>query len=183
METPPPVNLSALSALLAKSKSVMQKVEAVSPITLSEATQKQTAAEAMADPESEAPLQPRAAAGYTREQVMASKFSPAIKEAMLKSIPVLEANKFTLDDLEDDDVKMIPNKKKPITKQVVNENRVKLDSDMITVSRGELKEMINESLVKFLTESYNKTLTEATIKKTIQTLINEGKLSVKKKSI
>lgn len=182
--TPMPVNLNnpALMALLSKSKNVMQKVEANAPIVLSESTMKQTAAEAMSEPETLAPLQPRAAAGYTREQVLASKLPDVIKEGMLKSIPVMEAAQtFTLDDLEDDNVKMIPNKRKPITKQPVNESRVQSNSDLITVSRGELKEMINESLVKFLTESYNKTLTDAAIKKTIQTLINEGKLSVKKK--
>jgi hypothetical protein len=182
--TPMPVDLNnpALMALLSKSKNVMKKVEATAPIVLSEATQRQTAAEAMLEPETSAPMQPRAAAGYTREQVLASKMPQNIKEAMLKSIPVMEASPvYTLDDLEDDNVVMTPNKRRPITKQAVNESRVQSNSDLITISRGELKEMINDSLVKFLTESYNKTLTEAAIKKTIQTLINEGKLSVKKK--
>lgn len=182
METPPPVNLNALSALLAKSKNIMKAVEAAKPITLSEATLKQTASEAMSEPESSAPLIPRAAAGYTREQVMASNFSPAIKEAMIKSIPTQPAN-FRLEDMSDlDDVKMVPNKKTPITKQVVNETRnVASNSDLVTISRGELKEMINETLINFLKGSYEKNLTEAAIKKTINTLINEGKITVKKK--
>lgn len=184
MDNPIPVNLNnpALMAILNKSKNVMKKIEANAPIVLSEATQRQTAAEAMAEPETATPLVPRAAGGYTREQVLASKFPDNIKQAMLKSIPVMEvAQTYSLDDLDDDNVVMEPNKRKPILKQVVNESRTQSNSDLITVSRGELKEMINESLVKFLTESYNKTLTEAAIKKTIQTLINEGKLSVKKK--
>lgn len=181
MEAPAPVNLNnpALMALLNKSKNVMQKVEANAPIVLSETTLRQTAAEAMAEPETYAPLQPRAAAGYTREQVLASKFPDNIKQAMLQSIPVMEAVKDNSLDMFEDDVKMIPNKRNPILKQPINESRT--NSDMITISRTELKELINESLVKYLTESYNKTLTEAAIKKTIQTLINEGKLSVKKK--
>jgi hypothetical protein len=181
--TPIPVDLNnpALMALLSKSKNVMKKVEATTPIVLSEATQRQTAAEAMLEPEISAPIQPRAAAGYTREQVLASKMPQNIKDAMIKSIPIMETSPvFTLDDLEDDNVVMIPNKRRQ-PKQVVNESRTQSNSDLITISRGELKEMINDSLVKFLTESYNKTLTEAAIKKTIQTLINEGKLSVKKK--
>lgn len=185
METPLPVNLNnpALMALLSKSKNIIQKIETTSPIVLSEITLKQSAAEAISEPQSTIPLQPRAAAGYTREQVLASKFPDNIKEAMIKSIPVSESTQaYTLDDIENDDVKMVPNKRKPLVKQSVNEVRqIQSNSDLITLSRSELKEMINESLVKFLTESYNKTLTEAVIKKTIQTLINEGKLNVKKK--
>ena len=178
--TPMPVNLNnpALMALLNKSKNVMKKVEANAPIVLSETTLKQTAAEAMSEPEITQPIQPRAAAGYTREQVMASKLPDVIKQGMLKSIPIMEATTFELDD---EDIVMTPNKRKPILKQTINES--KSNSDLITLSRGELKEMINESLVKFLTESYNKTITEAAIKKTIQTLINEGKLNIKKKSV
>lgn len=161
MENPIPVNLNnpALMALLNKSKSVMKKIDASNPIVLSEATLKQTAAEAMESPETSEPLVPRAAAGYTREQVMASKMPEAVKQAMLKSIPVVETTTYSLNDLEDDNIQMIHNKRKPITKQVVNETRLtNSNSDMITLSRAELKEMISESLVKFLTESYNKTL-------------------------
>jgi hypothetical protein len=178
METPPPVNISALSALLAKSKNVMKAVDAAKPIALSEVTLKQTAAEAAAEA-SEAPqsLTPRAAAGYTREQVMNSNFPPAIKEMMLKSVPT---QSLILEDTSDlDDVVMTPNKRAPITKQVVNETRTS-NSDLITVSKSELKSMINEAISKFFTEAYNKNLTEATIKQTVR-LIQEGKIIVKKK--
>ena len=187
METPTPVNLNnpALTALLAKAKNVMKKVESTNPITLSESTIKQAEIESMNEPEVTGPIQPRAAAGYTREQVMASSMPPAVKEAMLKSIPV-SAPIYNEND-EVDEAKMIHNKRKPITKQIVTEHRsqspINSNSDMLTISRTELKEMINESLIQFLTQSYNKTLSEDAIKKTINMLIKEGKLSIKQKTI
>jgi uncharacterized protein YbcI len=45
---------------------------------------------------------------------------------------------------------MTPNKRRPITKQSVNESRVQSNSDLITISRSELKEIMNETLVNFL---------------------------------
>jgi hypothetical protein len=183
METPPPVNINALSALLAKSKSVMQKVDQVKPITLSETTLKQTAIEAAQEPDTNTPLQPRAAGGYTKEQVLASKFPQAVKEAMIKSIPVEAPKTIRLEDMSDlEDIPMIPNKRIPISEtRKVTPSNGKSDSDLITVSRGELKEMINESLVSFLSKSYNKSIREEAIKETINMLIREGKITVKKK--
>ena len=52
---------------------------------------------------------------------------------------------------------------------------------MITISKTELKTMINEAIGQFFTQAYNKNLTEAAIAQTIKTLIKEGKLAVKKK--
>jgi hypothetical protein len=185
METPVPVNISALKGILANAKKVMNKVETTNPIALSETTQRQIAMETNEEPIREA-MTPAAAQGYTREQVMASNLPPAVKEAMIKNpIPQLTMppSKFTLEDMSDlEDIPMIPNKKRaPLneTKRIVTSNS---NSDMITISRTELKEMINESLVQFLTQSYNKTLTEDAIKKTINMLIKEGKLTVKKKN-
>ena len=118
---------------------------------------------------------------YTEEQVKNSKLPQVIKEAMLKNpIPQLQMppSKFSLEDLGDLVEKPAPRTKKPISE---NRSLVSSNSDMITISRTELKEMINESLVQFLTNAYNKNLTEEVIKRTINTLIKEGKLSVKKK--
>jgi hypothetical protein len=68
--------------------------------------------------------------------------------------------------------------RKPLT-----ENRIQKDSDMVTLSRGELKELINETLVNFLKNNYEKNLTETTIKRTINLLIKEGKIGTAKKTI
>lgn len=179
METPPPVNLSAMNALLAKAKMVMAKVDEAKPIVLSETTQKQIAAEKAEEKNvNPASLQPRSPAGYTREQVMASKFPQAVKEAMIKSIPLQQ---IILEDKSDlDDVVMTPNKRNPILKENKT-NIISNNSDMITISKTELKSMINESLAQFFKTSYDKKLTEDAITRTIQMLIKEGKITSKQK--
>ena len=71
-------------------------------------------------------------------------------------------------------------------KQVINEASFpsrSSNSDLITVSKAELKAMINESIVTFLAQSYNKTLSEEVIKKTMNILIKEGKLTLRKPTI
>jgi len=188
MENPPPVQITpAMKALLDRAKNVMKATENNKPIVLSETTQKQIDIESAGEPETKAPLVPTSAAGYTREQVMNSKMPQAVKEAMLKSIPKETPQPFNsrLEDMSDlEDIKMVPNKRAPILKtQPITENRNvnNSNSDMITISKSDLKEMINESLIKFLTQSYNKTLTEETIKKTMNVLIKEGKLNIKQK--
>jgi hypothetical protein len=192
MDTPTPVNLNALKNILAKSKAVMAAVEEKSP---SKPTQTRSIDEGYNQPiynesdEKEINYatpdlsayqptgQPRM---YTTEQVMASNLPPAIKEAMIKNpIPQLQMppSKFSIEDLGD-----LVEKPRVKSQVNLNENTVRNNSDMITISRTELKELINESLMSFFKNSYEKTLTEAAIKKTINTLINEGKINVKKKS-
>ena len=182
MQTPPPVNLDALKGILANAKKVMHKVEDSKPTTLSESTSREVDSyeepinEGMTSDPTSAPR------GYTKEQVMASNLPPAVKQAMINQpIPALTMppSKFTLEDMSElKDIKMTPNKRLPVneTKRMVTSN-----SDMITISKTELKEMIDESIIQILTKSYNKTITEDAIKKTINMLIKEGKLTVKKK--
>ena len=52
---------------------------------------------------------------------------------------------------------------------------------LITLTEAELDAKINERLLAFMATTFTKTLTENTIKKTITTLIKEGKLKVKSK--
>ena len=195
METPAPVNLNALKGILANAKKVMNKVEGEKPVR-----QKNTREDLYESNNTRLPIydenderepeytsyspsqtQQNYQNGYTTEQVMASKLPQNVKEAMIKNpIPQLQMppSKFTLEDMGD-----LNEKKTNKGKLIINESRTNVNSDMITISKTELKEMINESLVQFLTQSYNKTLTEDTIKKTINMLIKEGKLNVKKKTI
>ena len=200
METPPPVDLNALKNILANAKAVMNKLEADKPIVNANANSRAAMVESynqnynqpiyneMDEREPEYPsytpsaqqTQPR---GYTAEQVMASNLPPAIKEAMIRNpIPQLSmANaSFSLDDvMEQPQQRQAPaQQRRPIT-----EKRVQQDSDMVTLSRGELKELINETLVNFLKNNYEKNLTETTIKRTINLLIKEGKLGNTKKTI
>jgi hypothetical protein len=198
METPAPVNVNLLKNILAKSKAVMAAVEDKSP---TKKASRQRVDEDYEDnsyrnqpvyderderePEYKTPslrdYQPNASTQpkmYTAEQVMASNLPQAVKEAMIKNpIPQLQGppSKFTLEDMSD----LV---EKPVAKprKQLNEDS-KPSNDMITISKTELKAMINEAIGQFFTQAYNKNLTEAAIKKTISTLINEGKLNVKKK--
>jgi hypothetical protein len=118
-----------------------------------------------------------------------SKLPSAIKEAMLKNpIPQLSGpnHTFTLDDVSDlaDEKPMgLPKtqKTKPIT-----ESRT-TNSNLITVDKNQLKEMVNdlvnEKLLEFFVKNHNKSITEDTVKRTISTLIKEGKIATKKKTV
>ncbi len=195
---PPSVNLSPLDAILARAKSVMSVTDSTKPIVLSENTQKEIELEELAEINNPEPRQMTGPKGYTNEQVMASNLPASVKEAMMnKRIPLADEFPQSLvkeDFSELEDIKMIPNKRAPILKQtpkqVVNENLNQLrnlnstpNSDMITVSKSELKTMINEAIVTFLAQSYNKTLSEEVIKKTMNILIKEGKLNLRKPTI
>jgi hypothetical protein len=195
METPAPVNVSLLKDILAKSKAIMAKTEEKS--TPKKASRQRVNEDyeedyrsqpvyderderepeyktpTLRDYQSNVSTQPKM---YTNEQVMASNFPPEVKAAMIKTpIPQLQGppSKFTLEDMSD-----LVEKPAARPRASINESR---SNDMITISRTELKELINESISQFFTQAYNKNLTEAAIKKTISTLINEGKLTVKKK--
>ena len=55
-----------------------------------------------------------------------------------------------------------------------------MNNDKITVSETVLRGIIKDVLLEFLTVDYSKNLTEGVIKKTINTLIKEGKLKTKR---
>lgn len=122
---------------------------------------------------------------FSREHIMASKLPANIKEAMIKN-PIARASMSGV--LTQDVIEAInPNARKstPQPRQMVSESRTTqtVDSDLITISRSELKEIMNETLVSFLKTNYEKSLTEAAITKTINLLIKEGKIGVKKKTL
>ena len=192
---PAPVPVGALQALLARSKQVMDKSLTDKPIIskdggkdLSESyTPKETYGYDEADekdmsygdyksPERDATH----VSDYTDEQVMASNLPQNIKEAMLKNrIPKVQGlpSKVTTEAI----TKMTgiqPKKPQPQVKQPITENVN--NSGMITVSTEQLQNMIQEGISKFFREDYEKRITEAAIKKTINVLIKEGKLNTKK---
>lgn len=188
---PPSVNLSPLEAILARAKTVMAVTDNTKPIVLSENTRKEIELEELGSPDEAYVPSVTSPTQFSNEHIMASKLPQAVKEAMInKRIPLADEFPQSLvkeDYSELDDVKMIPNKRAPILKQtpkqVVNENVIpprNNNSDLITVSKSELKSMINEAIVTFLAQSYNKTLSEEVIKKTMNILIKEGKLNLRK---
>lgn len=193
METPSPLNTNTLKNILANAKKVMQKVESDKPIkqtgriteALSE-TQVSNTQNYNENDEREPNYSTQKITSfdstkpkiYTPEQVMSSKLPSVIKEAMLKHpIPQLQGppSKFSLEDMAD-----LIDKPKFASSTKSNE-RINNNSDVITISKSELKNMINESIIQFLVQSYNKNLTENAIKQTINTLIKEGKINIKKK--
>ena len=193
---PNPVSLSpALKAILAKSKQVMNKTDINKPIVskhtsninegyssenYNEADEREPNYPTSENNTTIAPLQ-----NFSREHIMASNLPANVKEAMInKPIPKISlASGFSKEDIDF----INPKNKQQQTKTVINEsitnNSVNTNSDLITISRSELKEIMNETLVNFLKTNYEKTLTESAITKTINLLIKEGKITVKKKVI
>ena len=199
--TPAPVVMTpAMIALLAKSKQVMNKslndkpivnkntqsvTESVaydnSPIYNESDEREPNYDEYASAPAAVAPLQ-----NYSAEHIMASKLPANIKEAMIKK-PIARVGTQGLSQDVIDAINPSAKRQAPQPRQIVNESRqasqVTQNSDLITISRGELKEIMNETLVNFLKSSYDKKITEAAISKTINTLIKEGIISGKKKTI
>jgi hypothetical protein len=201
METPAPVNLSALSAILAKSKQVMNVVENKNPINTNSKPDYSESNDSYPSEmyndyderepiyenyqPSQATYTPSEITDYTDEQVMNSNLPPMVKEAMIKNkIPRLTSppSRFTAEEISKITGAPLKQPKQEQPKQMIRET-ARNNSDLITLSRTELQEMINESINNFFKQTYDKTLTEQTIKKTINMLIKEGKLAVKKKTI
>lgn len=201
MEIPAPVNLAALQGILAKSKQVMNKVEEKNPIkskpVMNESydsgydnipyySENDERDANMSYDNYSAPVHdPTQVSDYTDEQVMNSNFPQAIKEAMLKNrIPKLTVppSRFTAEELSKITGAPLKQPNQP-QRQQISENRQVQSGDMITVSKAQLQDMIDEGISRFFKQTYDKTLTEETIKKTINLLIKEGKIGVKKKVV
>lgn len=198
METPAPVDINKLRTILGNAKKIMKATDEKFP----EKKAKQTVSESYTDyPQSSAPnyderderepnygldysnyttTAPVQQRDYTTEDVMNSNLPSVIKEAMLKKpIPKITSfpSKFTIDDMTD-----LVDKKQPVQRKQINES-VSQDwgKGMINISVDELNEIIDKRINEVVAKMFVKTLTEQTIKKTLNTLISEGRLSPKKK--
>lgn len=190
---PQPVNVNnpALLALLRNAKKVMNKVEN-NDFTTGHVDARALTEDGVAELQSEGVRRPITQSAheetdYTEEQVRNSKLPPAIKEAMIKNkIPKVSmaSTSFSIDDVSEMIEKPMGLPKTPQTRKAINENTI-LSNDNITISRAMLDTLIenkvNEKLAQFFKTSYDKNLTEDAIKKTIQMLIKEGKITVKQK--
>jgi hypothetical protein len=119
---------------------------------------------------------------YTPEQIMASNLPPIVKEAMLKNpIPRLSGppSKVSAEAIAKLTGATIRKPNEIGQRKVLRESE---NSEMITISRVDLQNMIDESINRFFKQVYDKTVTEETIKKTINTLIKEGKIQTKRKN-
>jgi len=201
MSPSPVVMTPQMIAILAKSKQVMNKSLADKPIAvknvapaLSESYVAETtpfySESDEREPNYNNDYAPRPSTiappeNFSREHIMASKLPANIKEAMIKN-PIARPSMTGV--MTQDVIEAInPNATRatPQPRQMVSEGRAPqhANSDLITISRTELKEIMNETLVNFLKTNYEKSLTEAAITKTINLLIKEGKIAVKKKTL
>lgn len=201
MSPSPVVMTPQMIAILAKSKQVMNKSLADKPIAVKNvapALSESYAVESTPmysesderEPNYNNDYAPRPSTiappeNFSREHIMASKLPANIKEAMIKN-PISRPSMTGV--MTQDVIEAInPNATRatPQPRQMVSESRTtqSANSDLITISRTELKEIMNETLVNFLKTNYEKSLTEAAITKTINLLIKEGKIGVKKKTL
>ena len=203
MDVPKPVDIGALSALLGKAKQVMNVVESRAPEKKQERGRdfdpRDSYNQSMFDNtpiynesderepiyENHQQSTPQGVVqnhDYTPEQIMASNLPPIVKEAMLKNpIPRLSGppSKVSAEDIARITGAKIRTPQQQQQRQVISEGRT--SDDMITISKTQLQDMINESINTFFKQTYNKTVTEETIKKTINLLIKEGKIQTKRK--
>jgi len=131
-------------------------------------------------------LDPTRGISYNEQNVLNSRLPENIKKIMLEQpIPqVSMGHTFNLSDVSDllDEKPMPAPAARPRANKMVNEtvNSYNHNSDLITINKNELKDIIKDVLVEYLFNDYSKNLTESVIKKTINTLIKEGKISPKK---
>ena len=189
METPQPVDLNRLKNILGASKAIMNKVE-TGNFETGHVDARALTEEGVAQLQSEGvsrPMSQHSPVSYTEERVMNSNLPPAIKKAMLENpIPQLTSPSYTfsLDDVADlTEEKKMGLPKAPKTKTI--SESYNNQSGLISVTKEQLKDMVNElvneKLLEFFIKNNNKTVAENAIKKTITTLINEGKITTRKK--
>ena len=104
----------------------------------------------------------------SEETIMNSNLPESVKKAFLDN-PIKKPKSinhtFNLEDVSD-----LVKKPKKMNETIQNNN----------LNKDDLRDMIKDVLIEFLTNDYNKTITENTIKKTINTLIKEGKIKTKR---
>lgn len=127
--------------------------------------------------------------GVISEEAFANSRMPeAVKQMMRKNpTPQVQMNhSFNLDDVADLVETRQPQMQQPRMQQPqrMNENAIIQNkaNDTFTVSETALRGIIKDVLMEYLSADYSKNLTEATIKKTINTLIKEGKIKTKPKA-
>lgn len=207
MEIPAPVNLDKLKNILGNAKKVMKATDEKfsqgkpsSHVNESSYNQHTPIYSEMDEREpiyennvqQSAPVNVR---DYTEEDILNSKMPDNIKQIMLtKPIPKLSygsvTSAFGLEGLEELIEKPV---RKPVPQNQFKSPGVPIRESagggvpfggsmeqMVTISVSQLNEMIDNRVNKLLAEMFTKTVSEQTIKKTINTLIKEGKINTKK---
>ena len=175
-QTPKPVDLNKLKGILGNARAIMNKVDSSSNTTPQpENTDNYiTEGEMLQQQQQQQPM--NQTRQITKESIMNSKLPEAVKKAMLEN-PIEQTNglthTFSLDDVSD----LVENKpikrKNKLNETPNNNNRGSIDEKY-------LRELIKDVLLEYLTTDYSKNLTESVIKKTIRTLLKEGKVKTKR---
>lgn len=185
---PQPADLSKLKGILGKAKAVMSAVNEGnystgnidgSSLIQDTTTYAQTLTQTGNNVSIPSNYQQRP---ITEQAIINSKMPEAIKRAMLEN-PIVQPtmnHTFNLDDVSDLIEKPMPAPSaRPVARTKINESVMSQQNDKFTVSESELRDVIKDVLIEYLTGEYQKQLTEGVIKKTINTLIKEGKIKTK----
>ena len=134
--------------------------------------------------------------GNSYQNLHTSKMPEIIKKAMVENpIPKYEMASGSGPTFSLDDVKNLvrpqiaSNNVQQVQPQYnqINENSTKFVNPngqiLITMTEAELDKKIQNALLEFMATTFTKNLTENTIKRTISTLIKEGKIRVKQKTV
>ena len=201
-EIPQPVDMSKLQGILGKAKAVMNSVNegSYTPGNVDSSMITQDTSGYVSNPHGGQPMNQQVQTSQPAPQAMGnpvrqpkeitesainnSKLPQAIKDAMIKN-PIVQSNpmmpaSFSLEDVSE---LIEPKKQQPVTtqpQQKISENVMSQTNDKFTVSEASLRGIIKDVLVEYLAADYTKNLTEGVIKKTINTLIKEGKIKTKR---
>jgi hypothetical protein len=184
MNTPPAADISKLKGILGNAKKLMGKVESgnyetghVDGRALTEEGIKELQSEGVKRPISQGAQQ------IDGSRIQNSRLPESVKKAMMEN-PIPQPtglnHTFRLEDVYDiADEKPMPT---PQTrKQPIQESYQQPMQNFGGYSENVLKAMMKDVLIEYLVNDYSKNLTEAVIKQTISTLLNEGKITTKKK--
>ena len=191
---PQPADLSRLKGILGKAKQVMNTVNEgsyqtgnIDASSLAQNTDNYTQAPVQGQPQQANQMvnQPTAYVPnnsapkvITQEAINKSGMPDEIKRAMMENqIQQPDMNhSFTLDDVSElieDKPMPTPSAKRPVN----NSNQ---QNGNININEAKLRDMIKDVLIEYLSGDYTQNITEGVIKKTINTLIKEGKIKTKR---
>jgi hypothetical protein len=191
---PQPADLSKLKGILGKAKAVMNKVNEgnyesgnVDGTALVQNTDGYLDAQSTGNVDYGIPQQignPVRQPGQITEVAINNSRMPEIIKQAMRNNPIQQAvmnHTFNLDDVSDLIEKPMPAPQARRTTQPsrVNESVIAQQNDKLMVSESVLRDMIKDILIEYLVGDYQKQITEGTIKKTINTLIKEGKIRTK----
>jgi hypothetical protein len=200
METPQPIDVSKLAHILKASKQIMNKVENHDYSTghIDGRALNEDGVQQMYNEGYTAPASQQGFDNYAEDQIKNSKLPDVIKKAMIENpIPKLSGfnHTFNAEDVADliekplgvPQTKRTPPKQQQQSQRINEQTYSNQNSEIISVTKEQLKEMVNdlvnEKLIEFFMKANTQRITEDAVKKTLTALVKEGKIVAKKKTI